>query len=738
MNPQERQQRVQHFLSKIAPQGGLESLAQGSSEVEERVESTEAPPKEKDDARRALKKIGRGQSLSPPEHFALEAIILPRERPVVDIVDNSFRRPLSPFEHLFTNKAIRARINAAIPSIGRIELPGHPSLPYGGTGFVVGNRLMMTNRHVAEIFSEGLGMNGLVFRSGLGAGIDFLQELGSGPGKVLKVRAVRLIHPYWDMALLEVDGLDEHRPLKLSTIEIDKLSQREIVVVGYPALDPRNDIAVQTRIFRNAFNVKRLQPGKLTGTGQTESFEHAVDALLHDSSTLGGNSGSAVIDTGTGFVVGLHFGGRYLDTNYAVPTHELARDHRVADLDLNFESKIVLDSVSWDSFWTDLEKVSGRAGAEPSNGQRSTAQTADSGGQASVSAAPSRGAWISEVRIPLEISVRVGAAVATPDGASAGGLQAVVPAESLEKMVEPFREKTYDNRSGYNESFLSVKVPLPTATQANLLAKLEDGSAELKYEHFSIVMNKVRRLALFTASNVDASPGRKRPEPNRDYSRKGLSGLGPNDIEKWFTDPRLPENFQLPDRFFTKDRGSFDKGHIVRREDPAWGRTYQELRRANGDTYHATNCSPQVADFNQSARHGEWGELENFILDQADTEKLSIFAGPVLKDSDPDFNGLDNDGKVVIKIPVKFWKVVIAVKGNRPQAYAFVLEQDLDNVKFETVEFVVSKQWRKRMLSLKDLENSLAGIRFPKALHDNDQFRTTNGESVSAASGFVG
>ena len=41
--------------------------------------------------------------------------------------------------------------------------------------------------------------------------------------------------------------------------------------------------------------------------------------MEHDASTLGGNSGSAVIDLETGEAVGLHFAGSYLQANYAVP-----------------------------------------------------------------------------------------------------------------------------------------------------------------------------------------------------------------------------------------------------------------------------------------------------------------------------------------------------------------------------------------------------------------------------------
>ena len=51
-----------------------------------------------------------------------------------------------------------------------------------------------------------------------------------------------------------------------------------------------------------------------------------VPAATHDCSTLGGNSGSAVIDLDTGEVLALHFGGLYHQKNYSVPSSELARD----------------------------------------------------------------------------------------------------------------------------------------------------------------------------------------------------------------------------------------------------------------------------------------------------------------------------------------------------------------------------------------------------------------------------
>jgi endonuclease G len=171
-----------------------------------------------------------------------------------------------------------------------------------------------------------------------------------------------------------------------------------------------------------------------------------------------------------------------------------------------------------------------------------------------------------------------------------------------------------------------------------------------------------RRLAFVTASNVTKERKLGRPDPDEDYTRKGLSGLGKNDQERWFIDPRMDARFQLPDVFFTKDRKAFDKGHIVRRDDIAWGKTYATLRRANGDSYHVTNCSPQVEGFNRSGSGVDnWGDLENHVLSEAANERLCVFAGPVLDDGDRVFIGKGDGGSILrAKIPSRFWKVIVA------------------------------------------------------------------------------
>jgi len=303
-----------------------------------------------------------------------------------------------------------------------------------------------------------------------------------------------------------------------------------------------------------------------------------------------------------------------------------------------------------------------------------------------------------------------------------------------EKLKQPIVDGNYGNRQGYDDQYLGVSVPLPKVTNASLVAKTDTGKAELPYEHFSVVMNKERRLALFTASNVDGRAKSRTPDTGS-FSRKALTGLGPNDQEQWITDPRIPEQHQLPDVFFSKDGGAFDKGHIVRREDVCWGTTRSQIVRANGDTFHTTNCSPQVADFNRSNLQGIWGELENYVLDQAKTETYSLFAGPVLMDDDEWFEGRDERGAVRVQIPKKFWKVVMARKNGQLQAYAFVLEQDLSAVPLDAREFQVNAEWKPYLVAVDELEVMLDGLEFAKTVKDSDQFRTMDGHELASSRG---
>ena len=300
----------------------------------------------------------------------------------------------------------------------------------------------------------------------------------------------------------------------------------------------------------------------------------------------------------------------------------------------------------------------------------------------------------------------------------AGSVAQPAPSAGMEALRYPTVDRDYTTRTGYKADFLGVPAPLPKVTAAAVVSRMADGSHEIPYEHFTVVMNKKRRLPLFAASNLDYSAPKRRPEAG-DYSRKGLTGLGPNDLEKWFTDPRIPQQDQLPDAFYTKDGGSFDKGHVIRREDVSWGDSREQIVRANGDTFHVTNCTPQVLGFNRSVSgEDNWGDLENAIQKQAKTEKLSILAGPILAAEDKLFEGKDDFGPVKIQIPREFWKVVLANENGKLAAYAFVLQQDLRNV---PEEFRVTATWKPYLVSVAALEARLSGFTFGRQIHAADR-----------------
>ncbi len=193
--------------------------------------------------------------------------------------------------------------------------------------------------------------------------------------------------------------------------------------------------------------------------------------------------------------------------------------------------------------------------------------------------------------------------------------------------------------AGFDPAFLGSPVPLPlSAAEASDLARLD-------YTHFTVVLRRSRRLAEFTAVNIDG---------------RSLADLGRSD--SWFIDPRVAASDQAgPEVYAAND---LDRGHLVRRRDPVWG---ADAAAANADTFSYANAAPQVNSFNQSREL--WLGLEDHVLRFADTSdlRLSVFTGPVLAEHDPPYRG--------IRIPKKFWKVAVWSSGNNLAAAAFLLDQ---------------------------------------------------------------
>jgi len=247
------------------------------------------------------------------------------------------------------------------------------------------------------------------------------------------------------------------------------------------------------------------------------------------------------------------------------------------------------------------------------------------------------------------------------------------------------------DRAGYNINFLNQKVKLPKPGTSHAVLNTGFDGNLLPYTHFSIMMSKSRHFPIFTAENLDGALKIKLKRKNT-----------------WGFDPRIPRSTQVGHEKFYRPE-PFDKGHMVRRENPGWGRTDAEARLGEDDTFVYTNAIPQMPQLNQRT----WLSLEDYVLENARTEgfKVSVFTGPVFRTDDPSYSN--------IQVPTDFWKVVVAIdaeaKGLLSSAY--LLSQD-GMMPEEAFRFGPFKTYQ---VPLKRIEK-LADLRFPKAVREADVF----------------
>jgi S1-C subfamily serine protease len=276
------------------------------------------------DGATALEKVsrrGEATPLTPREALGYEAIIHIVARPALLVQNGRFAPPQAPWEGI---ESARLTLEKVLPSVGRVELTGDVrGRDWLGTAFLVAPGVVMTNRHVAVEFAVQGAEGSWSFAPGVSTRIDWREEYETPATAEFPLVEVIGIHDKLDLALLRVEARDDGQPtpLALAAEEPGDVRGRKVVVIGYPAWDPeRNDAFAMVRIFSNVFGVKRLQPGYVTGRDDEMPF------IAHDCSTLGGNSGSCVVDIETGRVLGLHFGGAYLQLNLAVALWRIQGD----------------------------------------------------------------------------------------------------------------------------------------------------------------------------------------------------------------------------------------------------------------------------------------------------------------------------------------------------------------------------------------------------------------------------
>ncbi|MDJ1503027.1 DNA/RNA non-specific endonuclease [Cytophagaceae bacterium BD1B2-1] len=526
-----------------------------------------------------------------PELPRAEAMILLHVRPALLIKKNKVILPDS-VELKNRIRPFIKKIEHVIPSVGRIEFL-KAGKKYGGTGWLITEDTIVTNRHVASLVAMKKGKSFVFRKNPLGdtmeALIDFKEEYWGDNVAVpeFEVELEKIVYmtedntTQPDIAFFKIKKHNKlPEPIVISTRKI--IEKQFVSVIGYPAYDPNSIISTMAakEVFNNIYEVKRCSPGEI--------LEDVSDSwyFYHDCTTLGGNSGSVVVDNETGSAVGLHFMGEVEKENYAVKGEEILKH---------------------------LRKVSPKF-------------------------------VTGDLRLASEI-------------------------ESEQEDVFPeSAPEDYNDRAGYLPDFLgkNYRVPLPQVTRDkdNVLTfeLYGETQSELKYHHFTVVMNRERRQCFYSACNIDGL-----------LSKRGVKRTG------WKYDSRIPKEFQIKNECYGNPP-KFSRGHMTRKEDPIWG-DLALAKAAGGDSFHVTNATPQMQSFNAPV----WLALEDYALENArqDAMKISVFTGPIFTEQDP--------VKYGVKIPVDFFKILVFIHDTTRKlcatGYTVSQKDHLSNQEFVFGEF---------------------------------------------------
>ena len=550
----------------------------------------------------------------------------------------------------------------AAKSIGRIHVLDSSGEPLGfGTGFLIAPGILMTNHHVltsAEVAAASF--------------VEFDYELdASGNDRqsftyLLRPQDFFFNHDALDFAVCAVapTAREKKRPVKdFSWLKLNRTTGKVLLteyltIIQHPG-GQRKQICVREN------QVLRLD----------------TDTIWYATDTLGGSSGSPAFNSSWQVIALHHLGvpkknadGYWLTVDGGIwdesmdesrvqwIANEGIRISRIVDtLSKKFRKHPRLVPI-FDNTQPPIP-----AGFEAITLSEDPATLTPTPVPPSASGPTTTGTSSASITIPLHITVSLSnsSTAATPGVTpsitlSTGTPSAPTPASAPLLNEAISIDPDYSTRTGFDPAFLgktaALKTPLPTLTakQKTTAARLTTPPAgadplELKYHHSSIVMNAVRRLAFFAAVNIDGVVWR---------SIKRAS-------DRWILDPRIPKTAQAGEDLYAGN--PLDRGHLVRRLDPAWGPDLATAKTANDDTFHFTNCAPQHEDFNQN--NDTWAGLEDYILQNADRENLrvTVFTGPVFATSDETYRG--------IQLPRQFWKIVVMVKKKKLHATAYLLSQ---------------------------------------------------------------
>jgi endonuclease G len=337
-----------------------------------------------------------------------------------------------------------------------------------------------------------------------------------------------------------------------------------------------------------------------------------------------------------------------------------------------------------------------------------------------------------QLNIPIKVSYFLESAQNKTNGlfpSSNGFTQELVAGSEAFKFVP---DENYKTRKGYNENFLGITVPLPKLSQllsdkaaVNKNAKPTDNPIEFKYQHFSVVMNAERKIAFYTAVNID---GGSVVKINRTKGTVSRGPEGAESREKWYDDPRIDESEVSNDDMYKRsEMKDFHRGHLVKRTDPSWG-TVDKAFKGQADTFHFLNCAPQHKLFNPNK--SKWAGVEDWITNNSDDDniRITVFSGPIFENDDPVY--FEN-----FRVPKAFWKVLAWSQDGELLATGIIsdqsdlLEDSSESLGREVFDTLPDKLPQEYHVAIEEIEEK-TGIRFGD-LKEVDTF--SGGEGIIRA-----
>ncbi|MGH9946833.1 MAG: DNA/RNA non-specific endonuclease [Pyrinomonadaceae bacterium] len=281
------------------------------------------------------------------------------------------------------------------------------------------------------------------------------------------------------------------------------------------------------------------------------------------------------------------------------------------------------------------------------------------------------------------------------------------------KKVDIENAVDYSACRGYRADFMGTEIPLPKPKKIlqKFVAPLKSGTKSvLNYYFFSTIQHSVRKMPIISAINVDGNLANRKDETERE--------------DVWLRDNRMDYEVQLNDKFYKGSK--FDRGHLARREDANYGPTAELAKIYAYMTCVYTNACPQVPALNRSNKQGIWGKLEKAILEKGVVQekgeftKITVLNGPIFDDDDRFFRG--------IQIPMEFWKIVLWFNENKElQATAFKLSQAtlVGNIDWEKLGFDTDAEFEEYQCSIASL-GKLTDIDFSD-IEPFDTFKSIDG-----------